>query len=335
MQLSLVNCGFVHANVTVRIQKCQWGKFNNGCTCVNKMNAKTKTIATRYAGYLFSLHRLFELFDFIPVVDKSTEHKNFRFVSLNGQVLTSISVEVSLKISHARKKLRHHHVISKVGTPIDRPYLSTNQRARVSSVIVIIKMMIMIIMIMVMIIITIIIFIIMKIIIIIKSIPCRLRQGVGPGLKSLGAGYNKSPRVSDLSFPSSYRDSTSLSIFAVPNNAVFWITPNLTFTPVRFMYSLKLTDTAQRAPITTGITMTFSKRQTFEISPFKSWYFSNFSSSLSFTLSSPGMAASIMTTSLSFLSIKTMPGLLVSIFRSHCVKSHSKFSLSTTRPGFC
>ena len=38
----------------------------------------------------------------------------------------------------------------------------------------------------------------------------------------------------------SYRDSTFLSIFAVPNNAVFWITSNLTFTPIRFMYSLKL-----------------------------------------------------------------------------------------------
>ena len=191
----------------------------------------------------------------------------------------------------------------------------------------------MMIMIMVLIIITVIIIII--IIIIIKSIPCRLRQGVGPGLKSLGAGYNKSPRVTDLSFPSSYRDSTFLSIFAVPNNAVFWITSNLTFTPIRFMYSLKLTDTAPRAPITTGTTMTFRTRQTFAISSFNSWYFSNFSSSLSFTLSSPGMATSIMTTSLSFLSIKTMPGLLASIFRSHCVKSHSKFSLSTTPCGFC
>ena len=38
----------------------------------------------------------------------------------------------------------------------------------------------------------------------------------------------------------SYRDSTFRSIFAVPNNAVFWITSNLTFTPIRFMYSLKL-----------------------------------------------------------------------------------------------
>ena len=50
-------------------------------------------------------------------------------------------------------------------------------------------------------------------------IPCRLRQDVRPGLYSLGAGYNKSPRVPGLSFPSSYRDSTFLSIFAVPNNA--------------------------------------------------------------------------------------------------------------------
>ena len=118
------------------------------------------------------------------MVDKSTEHKNCRFVSLNWQVLTSISVEVSLKISHARKKLRHHHVISKVGTPIDGPYLSTNQRVRVSSVII--MMMIMMIMIMVMIIITIIIIIIIiiiiAIIIVIMSIPYRLRQDVGPGL---------------------------------------------------------------------------------------------------------------------------------------------------------
>ena len=84
--------------------------------------------------------------------------------------------------------------------------------------------------------------------------------------------------------------------------------------------------------------MTFRMRQTFAISSFNNWYFSIFSSSLSFTLSSPGMATSIMTTSLSFLSIKTMSGLLASIFRSHwIVKSHSilEFSLSTTLSGFC
>ena len=92
------------------------------------------------------------------------------------------------------------------------------------------------------------------------------------------------------------------------------------------MYSLKLTDTAPRAPITTGTTMTFRMRQTFSVSCFNSWYFCNFSSSLSFTLSSPGMAKSIMTTSLSLLSVKTMSGLLASIFRSHLtVKSHSIF----------
>ena len=72
-------------------------------------------------------------------------------------------------------------------------------------------------------------------IIMMMSIPCRLRRHVQPGW-SLGAGYNKSPRVPGLSFPSSYRDSTFLSIFAVPNNAVFWITSNLTLTLIRFMH---------------------------------------------------------------------------------------------------
>ena len=73
--------------------------------------------------------------------------------------------------------------------------------------------------------------------------------------------------------------------------------------------------------------------QTFAISSFNT-YFSNFS----FTLSSPGMATSIMTTSLSFLSIKTLSGLHALIVRSHwTMKSHSilKFSLSTTPSGFC
>ena len=59
---------------------------------------------------------------------------------------------------------------------------------------------------------------------------------------------------------------------------------------------------APRAPITTGTTMTFCMRQTFAISSLNSWYSSHFSSSLSFTLSSPGVATSVMTTSLSFLS---------------------------------
>ena len=118
-----------------------------------------------------------------------------------------------------------------------------------------------------------------------------MRQ-IQPGLESLGVGHNKSLQVPGLSFPSSYRDSTSLSIFAVPSNAIFWITSNLAFMSICFMYSLKLTDTTPRAPITTGTTMTFA-------------------------LSSPGMATSAMTTSLSFLSIETMSGLLALIFQSH------------------
>ena len=64
---------------------------------------------------------------------------------------------------------------------------------------------------------------------------------------------------------------------------------------------------APRAPITTGTTMTFCMRQTFAISSLNSWYFSNFSSSLSFTLSSPGMATSVMTTSLSLSSCLNFP----------------------------
>ena len=60
----------------------------------------------------------------------------------------------------------------------------------------------------------------------------------------------------------------SFSIFTVPNNAVFWITSNFTFTLIRFMYSLKLTDMAPRAPITTGTTITFCICQTFAISSF-------------------------------------------------------------------
>ena len=123
--------------------------------------------------------------------------------------------------------------------------------------------------------------------------------------------------IPDLSFLSSYKDSAFLSIFDVTNNAVFSIRSNLTLTPIRFLYSLKLTVTAPRAPITTGTTTTFHMHQTFTISSFSSWYFSYFPSSLSFTLSSRGMTTSFMTTPLSFSSKKTMSGLLASILRSH------------------
>ena len=37
MKLLHVNCGFVHANIFVRVDKCHRGKFYNGCIYVNKM----------------------------------------------------------------------------------------------------------------------------------------------------------------------------------------------------------------------------------------------------------------------------------------------------------
>ena len=146
----------------------------------------------------------------------------------------------------------------------------------------------------------------------------------------MGAGFNMSPWVPGLSFLTSFRKSTFLSIFAVPNNADFWRTFDLTFTPILFMHSPKLTETAPSTPITTGTTKTVRMRQTFATSSFNNWYFCTFSCSLSFTLS-------IMTASLSVLSIKTMYGFLASIFPSQwTVKSHNilKFSLSITPSGF-
>ena len=80
--------------------------------------------------------------------------------------------------------------------------------------------------------------------------------------------------------------------------------------------------------------MTSRMHQTFAISSFNSWYFSSFLSSLSFTLSSPGMAKSITTTSRLLL----MSRLLASIFRSHwTLKSQSilKFSFFTIPSLFC
>ena len=59
--------------------------------------------------------------------------------------------------------------------------------------------------------------------------------------------------------------------------------------------------------------MTFHVCQTFANSSFNSQYFSIFSSSLSFTLSSPGMATSIMTTSHSIKTISGFPTLIIII----------------------
>ena len=99
-----------------------------------------------------------------------------------------------------------------------------------------------------------------------------------------------------------------------------------------------ISDTAANAPITTGTTVTFFSFHNFLISSLRSWYFSIFSSSLSFTHTSPGMAMSMILASIACLSTKKMSGLQTSIFLSHCtLKSHRtlKPSFSTTCSGIC
>ena len=111
------------------------------------------------------------------------------------------------------------------------------------------------------------------------------------------------------------------------------MTSKLTFMPICFTYFLKFTDTAPRAPITTGSHMP----------DFLQFHLSVVCISLAAQVPylSPchclGWQHQFLTTSLS-LFIKTMSGLLASIFRSHwTVKPHSilEFSLSTTPSGFC
>ena len=134
-------------------------------------------------------------------------------------------------------------------------------------------------------------------------IPCRVRHDVQPGLQSLGVGYNKSPRVPGLFFLL----PTGTIFFAFSSNAVFWITSNFVFTEILFMYSLKLTD---------GSKCTYNNRHCNDFlhvpdfcnSIFQQLVFLYLLKLLLFTLSSPRIAILIMTTSFSFLSIKTMSG---------------------------
>ena len=99
------------------------------------------------------------------------------------------------------------------------------------------------------------------------------KKGCSAWFIVLGSGLQQVITGPRSLFSSFYKDSAFLSIFAVPNNAAFWITSNLTFKPICFMYSLKLTDTAPRTPIKTGTTTTFLMCQTFTVSSFNSWYF--------------------------------------------------------------
>ena len=132
--------------------------------------------------------------------------------------------------------------------------------------------------------------------------------------------------------------NTFLSILAVPNKAVFCITPTLHVIPSFPIHLSNSVETLPRAPITTGTIATFLNFRNLLISPSKSWYFSTFSFSFSSTLTSAGTAISIIIPFCSFLSITIRSGRLASIRLSHWIfMSHSTLisSFSTAPSRAC
>ena len=114
-----------------------------------------------------------------------------------------------------------------------------------------------------------------------------------------------------------YIYNTFLNILAVPNNAVFCITPTLLVIPIFSIYLSNSFVTLPRAPITTGTTSTILSFHNLPISLFKSRNFSIFSLSFSPTLTSTGAAISMIIHFHSSLSIENMYDLLASITLSH------------------
>ena len=132
--------------------------------------------------------------------------------------------------------------------------------------------------------------------------------------------------------------NTFLSILAIPNKAVFCITPTLHVLPSFPIHLSNFAETLPRAPFTTGTISTFLNFYNLLISFFKSWYFSTFSFSLSSSLTSAGTAISIIIPFCSFLSITIRSGHLASIILSHWIfMSHSTLisSFSTAPSGAC
>ena len=118
------------------------------------------------------------------------------------------------------------------------------------------------------------------------------------------------PRQKMLKFEGClYISNTFLSILAVPNKAVFCITPTLHVMPSFPIYLSNSAETLPRAPITTETISTFLNFHNLLISLFKSWYFSTFSF-FSSTLTSAGTAISIIIPFCSFLSITIRSGRL-------------------------
>ena len=92
-----------------------------------------------------------------------------------------------------------------------------------------------------------------------------------------------------------------------------------------------ISDTAPDVPTTTGFAVTFFSLLNFLISSLRSWHFSIFSSSWSFTRASPGMAMSLILAYITCLSTKTISGLCASTNLSLCTwKSHRTLKLSSS-----
>ena len=112
-----------------------------------------------------------------------------------------------------------------------------------------------------------------------------------------------------------YISNTFLSILAVPNKAVFCITPTLYVMPSFPIHLSNSVETLPMALITTGTISTFLNFHNLLISFFKFWYFSTFS--FSSTLTSAGIAISIIIPFCSFLSIPIRSGCLAATISCH------------------
>ena len=122
--------------------------------------------------------------------------------------------------------------------------------------------------------------------------------------------------------------NTFLNILAVPNNAVFCITPTLDVIP---SFSIHLSNplvTLPRPPITTETISTFLSFHNLPISLFSSWYFFTFLFPSSLLLHQPVQQYL-------WLSIAIMSCLLASITLSHWTLISFTSSFSTNPSGTC
>ena len=108
-----------------------------------------------------------------------------------------------------------------------------------------------------------------------------------------------------------YISNIFLSILAVPNKALFCVTPAKHVMPSFPIHLSNSAETLPRVPITAGTISTFLNFHNPLISFFDSWYFSTFSFSFFSTLTLAGTAVSIIIPFFSFFSITIRSGRLV------------------------